>query len=109
MNNNKIDGPDYYRLADGTFLEDALWEYYCGEHNCGMSPPIWDACVYLHRAGHKDGEPFTKDISKAAHYIEFLSKKTGYSTFSVMKAVCHVLEDIYEKHGNPWQKGEEVE
>ena len=102
MNNDKIDGPDYYRLADGTFLEDALWEY-----SCELTPPIWDACVYLRRAGHKDGEPFTKDISKAAHYIEFLSKKTGYSTFGVMKIVCHTLEKIYEKHGNPWQKGEE--
>lgn len=104
MNNNKIDGPDYYRLADGTFLEDALWE-----HKGNMNAPFWDACVYLHRAGHKDGEPFVKDFSKAAHYIEFLSRKTGYSTFGVMKAVCHALEEIYEKHGNPWQKGEEVE
>lgn len=102
MNNNKIDGPDYYRLADGTFLENALWEY-----DCNMNAPFWDACVYLHRAGHKDGEPFTKDISKAAHYIEFLSRKTGCSTFVVMKAVCHALEEIYMKHGNPWQKGEE--
>ena len=102
MNNNKIDGPDYYRLADGTFLEDALWEYVDN-----MSPPIWDACVYLHRAGHKDGETFTKDFSKAAHYIEFLSRKTGYSTFEVMKAVCSTLEKIYSEHGNPWQKGEE--
>lgn len=101
MNNNKIDGPDYYRLADGTFLEDALWEYVQN-----MSPPIWDACVYLHRAGHKDGETFTKDFSKAAHYIEFLSRKTGYSTFEVMKAVCSTLEKIYSEHGNPWQKGE---
>ena len=104
MNNDKIDGPDYYRLADGTFLEDALWEY-----NCGLTPPIWDACVYLHRAGHKDGETFTKDFSKAAHYIEFLSRKTGCSTFAVMKMVCNVLEEIYMKHGNPWQKGEEDE
>ena len=102
MNNNKIDGPDYYRLADGTFLEDALWEY-----NCNMNAPFWDACVYLHRAGHKDGEPFTKDISKAAHYIEFLSKKTRYSTFGVMKEVCNALEKIYKKPGNPWQKIEE--
>ena len=102
MNNNKIDGPDYYRLADGTFLEDALWEYVDN-----MSPPIWDACVYLHRAGHKDGETFTKDFSKAAHYIEFLLRKTGYSTFEVMKAVCSTLEKIYSEHGNPWQKGEE--
>ena len=102
MNNNKIDGPDYYRLADGTFLEDALWEY-----NCGMSPPIWDACVYLHRAGHKDGEPFTKDFSKAAHYIEFMSRNTGRPYFEVMKLVLSTLEEIYEKHGNPWQKGEE--
>ena len=102
MNNDKIDGPDYYRLADGTFLEDALWEY-----NCELTPPFWDACVYLHRAGHKDGEPFTKDISKAAHYIEFLSRKTGYSTFVLMKNVYLTLEKIYEKHGNPWQKREE--
>ena len=98
MNNNKIDGPDYYRLADGTFLEDALWEY-----DPQMSPPIWDACVYLHRAGHKDGETFTKDFSKAAHYIEFLSRKTGNSTFGVMYVLCSTLEKIYKKHGNPWQ------
>ena len=102
MNNNKIDGPDYYRLADGTFLEDALWEY-----NCGLTPPIWDACVYLHRAGHKDGEPFTKDISKAAHYIEFLSRKTGLSAFEIMEIVFTTLSRIYKKHGNPWQKIEE--
>ena len=99
MNNDKIDGPDYYRLADGTFLEDALWE--CAME---MSPPIWDACVYLHRAGHKDGETFTKDFSKAAHYIEFMSRKMGCSAFGILKIVCHILEDIYEKHGNPWQK-----
>ena len=99
MNNNKIDGPDYYRLADGTFLEDALWEY-----NCGLAPPIWDACVYLHRAGHKDGETFTKDFSKAAHYIEFLSRKTGQSVFGILEIVCTTLSRIYMKHGNPWIK-----
>ena len=102
MNNNKIDGPDYYRLADGTFLEDALWEY-----NCGLPPPIWDACVYLHRAGHKDGESFTKDFSKAAHYIEFLSRKTGRSAFEILEIVCTTLNRIYMNHGNPWIKREE--
>ena len=102
MNNNKIDGPYYYRLADGTFLEDALWEY-----DCNMKAPFWDACVYLHRAGHKDGEPFTKDISKAAHYIEFLARKINYSHFAVMKAALSALQKIYAKHGNPWHMGEE--
>lgn len=104
MNNDKIDGPDYYRLADGTFLEDALWEY-----NCGMAPPIWDACVYLHRAGHKDGEPFTKDIAKVGHYIAFFCRKTNFTELSMLKLVCDTLHDIYAKHGNPWQKGEEDE
>lgn len=101
MNNNKIDGPDYYRLADGTFLEDALWEY-----DPQMPPPIWDACVYLHRAGHKDGEPFTKDLSKVGHDVQFYAKKMQFADFAVLKCVCDTLHDIYCKHGNPWQKGE---
>lgn len=100
MNNNKIDGPDYYRLADGTFLEDALWEF-----NRCMPAPIWDACVYLHRAGHKDGEPFGKDFAKVGHYVQFYAKKKNRSEFVVMRLVLDAISYIYSKHGNPWEKG----
>ena len=97
-NNNTIDGPEYYRLADGTFLEDALWEVWAG-----MPPAMWDACCYEYRAGHKDGESEEKDLAKVNHDLEFFIRQTGFSNFLVCRMMDEILGQVYKRHGNPWE------
>lgn len=96
-NNNTIDGPSYYRLADGTYLEDALFDV-----DPAMPGPIWDACVYRFRAGHKDGEPLEKDMAKVDHYVAFYARRSGYATWHVERRIEQILDSVYARHGNPW-------
>lgn len=97
-NNNTINGPSYYILADGTQLESALFEV-----NPCMPGPMWDACVYRHRAGHKDGEPLEKDMAKVDHYLNFIAANYGDMNYSKAKAKMEqIMRKVYAKHGNPW-------
>lgn len=98
-NNNTIDGPSYYRLSDGTYLEDALVEV-----NPYMPGPMWDACVYRHRAGHKDGEPMRKDLAKVRHYLEFIARNYGMCYATARLRMRKILANVYERHGNPWSQ-----
>lgn len=97
-NNNVIDGPEYYQLKDGTYLEDALWEV-----DPHMDGPTWDACVYSYRAGHKDGEPFEKDMAKVRHYSEFWCRHTGFVEADFAMRVRGILGKVYKNHGNKWE------
>lgn len=101
MNNNAIDKPSYYRLKDGTYLEDALWEEWYM-----MPGPVWDACIYYHRAGHKDGEPYEKDMGKVNHYIGFITKVNKNTVLhdEVLMMIKDILGKVYAKHGNPWEE-----
>lgn len=95
-NNNTIDRPSYYRLPDGTYLEDALFDV-----DPGMAGPIWDACVYRFRAGRKDGEPFEKDMAKFNHYVSFYARRSGNARQDVERMVEEALDAVYAAHGNP--------
>ena len=97
-NNNSINNPVYYILADGTWLEDALFEV-----NPTMVGPIWDACVYRHRAGHKDGEPYAKDMGKYRHYIEFYARRCKCDVSYIDGLATKYLDEVYARHGNPWE------
>lgn len=97
-NNNVINGPEYYMLKDGTFLEDALWDV---EPN--MDGPTWDACIYKYRAGHKDGEPFEKDMGKVQHYAEFWARVNGFDESDFYLRIGGILNKVFERHGNRWE------
>jgi len=71
-NNTQINNTDYYKLKCGKYLEDFIWA-------CNLNFAWGSALKYLFRAGHKDGEGFSKDVEKARHYISFLALHTSMS------------------------------
>lgn len=97
-----VDGPDYYRLADGVQLEQALWEV-----GAWMPGPLWDACVYMHRAGHKPGQPYDVDAAKCVHDLRFWSSAAGIPYAVCCRIMDGVLDQVYARHGNPWEEVKE--
>ena len=69
-NSEIIDNPNYYRLPCGKYLEDFIWY-----RNLNFA---WGSALkYLWRAGHKDGEPKEKDMSKCMHYLRSIVKNSN--------------------------------
>lgn len=100
-----VEKPDYYTLQDGTQLEDALRDFLHREERVvrmiGVSNvgAFWDACIYLHRAGHKDGEPWWKDVHKVFHYCRFIARGNEYLTATnVCELVVDTVRAIRSEH-----------
>ena len=78
-NNSQISQTSYYKLPNGTFLEDFIYQK-------GLNFNMGSALKYKWRAGHKDGESQEKDLAKAEHY----------SVFEAVCRGCHVNEVSHE-------------
>ena len=79
-NNLVIDGPDYYRLPCGRYLEDYI-------AYCDLDFSTGSALKYAWRAGRKFGESRVKDLEKARHYCEFIARTNGLTSGAVAETV----------------------
>lgn len=91
-NNQIIDKPGYYTLADGTQLEDAMMDY-------RLNGPEWAACEKLFRKGKKAGEPPERDAGKADHFFRFLARRNGTSYSAECTRIYSILDRIVTEHG----------
>jgi len=71
--NMEIKRPDYYKLIVDLFIKDLIDISNCSYH-------LGTAIAYLYRAGKKEGNTFSSDVTKAITQLEFeISRITLYS------------------------------
>lgn len=91
MNSDIIEHPDYYRLDDGTQLEDAMYDI-------RLDGPTWSGVKYLWRAGKKDGESEAKDFAKAMHFAMFLAKRNRTDPKAEIDRFADIVRGISRWH-----------
>lgn len=105
-NSDTIDGPDYYRLPDGSQLEDAIAYF-------GLNFAMGSALKYLWRAGRKDGESRGKDLAKATHFIRFEAGRAHGDEGELRGRLERYVKTIEERSAEiaktggetPWRRG----